>query len=273
MSDNFIIDTMRWSFSRLNSFNNCKYEWYKHYVECEEPMPSFFGEFGGFCHECIEKFAKGELDIFDITDYYTDNYVYEVITPAPYNKYKDLNISYYNKGLEYFESIDLQLDGYEILGVEKEIQFEIGGYPMIGFIDLLLRNEETGEIVIVDHKSSTIKIKKNGEVSKTDMPHFEEFKKQLYLYSIPILEEYGRVDKLRWNMFKDGNWIEIPFDEDEFKAAKEWALNTIKEIEQEKDWEPFDDVNGYYCRNLCSFRDRCKYKLEKQEEYYSGLDV
>ena len=39
----------------------------------------------------------------------------------PPNKYVDIRQSYYDKGIEYLNNIDLDLDRYEILGVEKEI--------------------------------------------------------------------------------------------------------------------------------------------------------
>ena len=36
----FIIDAMKWSFSRLNSFYNCPYEWKRKYIDCEYKIKS-----------------------------------------------------------------------------------------------------------------------------------------------------------------------------------------------------------------------------------------
>lgn len=258
---------MTWSFSRLNSFYNCPYEWYLHYIDCNNSESGFFGEYGSFIHKILEKYEKGELSLFDLNQYYEDNFHNEIPHDAPPNKYVDIKQSYYDKGYEYLSNIDLDLDAYNILGVEKKVEFEILDKPFIGFIDLLLQDKNTGEITILDHKSASIKILKSGKISKSDQDHFLEFKHQLYLYSIPIIKEYGSVSKLKWNMFKDQKWIEISWDKFEYDDAIQWAENTIKLIEDEKEWRCKQDY--YYCNYLCGQRNNaCEYKpmpVKKEE--------
>lgn len=204
-------------------------------------------------------YEKEELSLFELSQYYEDNFWLEVTYDAPPNKYVDIKQSYYEKGLEYLDNIDLILDEYEILGVEKEVKFKIGNYEMIGYIDLLLREKEGGKIIVLDHKSASLKFKKNGEISKSDMQHFLEFKRQLYLYSMPVIEEYGHVDYLEWNMFKDRKHIKIDWNEEEYKEAIQWAFDTVKLIEQENAWLPNPDY--YYCHYLCGQRENaCEYK-------------
>lgn len=258
--DRFIIDLMRWSFSRLNSFENgCKYEWYKHYVEAEPVQQNFYGAGGGFCHKILELYAKNELDMWDLPMYFEEHFNEEVPYDAPYNKYKDLRQDYYDKILDYFNNIDLTFDNYEILGVEKKVEFEIGGYPFIGFIDLLLKDKSDGKIILCDHKSATIKKLKSGKISKSDAGHFLEFKRQQYLYSKPILEQYGdgSIKQLEWNMFKDRDWIKIPFDRGEYEESIRWAIDTIHRIEQETEWTP--NINQFYCKNLCGL-EYCEFR-------------
>ena len=264
---------MRWSFSRLNSFDNgCKYEWYQHYIECQPSEPGFFAQFGGFCHSVIEKYAKGELSVFDISQYYEENFAEEVSCDAPMNKFTDLKSDYYNKGLEYFDNIDLPINKYQVLGVEKQVEFNLDKYPFIGFIDLLLKDPEDGKLILCDHKSSTIKKLKSGAISKSDQQHFLEFKRQQYLYSLPIIEEFGEgcIKELWWNLFKDRDWIRIQFDNTEYQEAQDWALDTIHRIENEKEWDLSPDfissVNDgkyppFYCMNSCSQRYKCSEKL------------
>ena len=123
---------------------------------------------------------------------------------------------------------------------------------------MLVKDKETGEIIIIDHKSASIKILKNGSISKSDQKHFLEFKRQLYLYSIPIVKEYGSVSKLKWNMFKDQKWIEIPWKQEEYDEAIQWAKDTLKLIENESLWLPNQD---YYCNYLCGQRNNaCEFK-------------
>lgn len=256
----FIIDTMEWSFSRLNSFYNCPYEWKLHYIDCNKSESGFFSEYGSLLHSILEKYAKGELSLFELNQYYEENFNEAIPHDAPPNNYVDLRQSYYDKGLDYLDNIDLDFDSYEILGVEKKIEFELFGKKFIGFIDLLVKDKSTGEIIIIDHKSASIKIFKNGNISKSDQAHFLEFKRQLYLYSIPIIEEYGKVSKLKWNMFKDKKWIEIPWKQEEYDEAIQWAKDTLELIEKETNWPPNPD--SYYCRYLCGQRNNaCEYKV------------
>ena len=71
MEDNsFIIDSMRWSFSRLESFYTCPYSWKRHYIDCEEGANNAFAQYGSLCHRLLEQYEKGEIDIFDISQEY-----------------------------------------------------------------------------------------------------------------------------------------------------------------------------------------------------------
>lgn len=256
----FIIDTMAWSYSRLTAYRQCPYDFFLKYVEENEGEENFFSQFGGFMHKILEMYEKGELSLFDLCDYYEEHFSEEIPCPAPPNNYVDIRESYFQKGLDFLENIDLDLDGYEILGIEKEVNFKIGDYNMLGFIDLLLRDKKTGEITVLDHKSGSLKFNKNGQISKSDKEHFESFKRQLYLYSIPVIEEYGKAPKyLKWNLFKDKKYYEIEFDTAELNSAKQWTIDTIHEIENDTEFSPNPDE--YFCRYLCDMRNSaCEYK-------------
>ena len=252
---------MTHSFSRLNSFYQCPYGWKKHYIECEPMKQSFHGAAGGFGHKCIEKYANGELDMWDLSPYFEEHFIEEVPYDAPPNKYKDLKQDWYDKVLDYFDNIDLPIDKYDVVGVEKKVEFDVGGYPFIGFIDLLLRDPADGKFILCDHKSSSIKVLKSGKISKSDQQHFLEFKRQQYLYSKAILEEYGDgcIKELLWNMFKDHQWLKIPFDVSEYQEAQNWALDTIHKIENETEWLPNPEF--WYCNYLCGQSAGCPYKV------------
>lgn len=257
--DRFIIDNMEWSFSRLNSYHNCGKEWYENYILENEKTNNAFGQFGGYCHTIIEKYLKGELELFDLADYYVEHYAENVTMNFPSNKYVDLGEKAYNQGYEYFESgVDFDLDKYEVLGVEEEIHLTVDKYKIIGFIDALFRNKETGEITILDHKSSSFKFLKNGEVSSTNKEQMDHYIKQEYLYSKAIIEKYGRCDKLAWNFFKTQDWYEIPWIKKDYENTLKWVLDTIHTIEEERNWKPRVDM--FYCNNLCSQRYGCEYR-------------
>lgn len=265
----FILDTMTWSFTRLKSFYDCKYAWKLSYIDCVKGDNGFFDSYGSFVHEILQKYAEGQLSLFDLNTYYEEHFDESVPYDAPPNKFVNIRQSYYDKGYGYLSNIDLPIDEYEILGVEKKVRFKIDNKNFVGYIDLLLRDKKTGKIIILDHKSASLKLLKNGEVSKSDKEHFLLFKRQLYLYSIAIKEEYGDVSELWWNMFKDRKWIKIPWQQNEYDESIQWAKDTIKLIEKESNWYGRPDF--FFCTYICDHRNNaCEYKpmpVKKVEVY------
>ena len=267
MEDNrFVIDTMQWSFSRINGFySNCRREWLEHYVKCEETCDSFDGQAGSVAHETLEAFFKGNISEVEMSQYFEDLYKKEVSIACPYPN----GDTKFPKILEFFDNFSFNKDKYEVLGVEKKVKFKIGKYDCVGYIDLLLKNKGTDEIILCDHKSSTIKVLKNGNISKSAQEHFLAFKRQQYLYSLEVLKEYGRVDKLAWNMFKDNTTISIPWDEKEFNETLKWAEDTIIAIEKETEYPA--NPNYYYCSNLCSIRQNMTCPYKRLGMIYDGI--
>ena len=86
----FLLDTMTWSFSRLNSYYNCAYEWYLHYVQCNKSENGFFGEYGSLINKILEKYEKGELSLFELNNYYEEHFSEDVPHEAPPNKFVDI---------------------------------------------------------------------------------------------------------------------------------------------------------------------------------------
>lgn len=249
-----------WSYSRTACFINCKYEFFLQYVVGDEGIyPSednYYAEVGKFVHEILAMIFKGELKVDDALDYFIDNYEYNV-----FYKVKESTMDKtFLQVADYFASLDLDwLEHYEILGVELEAKFKVGRRRFIGYIDLLLRDNRDGKIVVLDHKSLPYPFKKNGEVKKNSEHSFNLYKKQMYLYCHAVKQLYGEFPKeITWNHFKDGGrFATIPFSQEEYESVIKWYKRTIKKIESEVDFEPSPDF--FYCRNLCSFRTSCEY--------------
>ena len=83
----------------------------------------------------------------------------------------------------------------------------------------------------------------------------------MYLYCHAVKQLYGDFPKeMTWNHFKDkGQLATIPFVESEYQETMKWFWDSLKEIEQEKDFEPTEEF--FYCNNLCNFRNSCEYKM------------
>ena len=64
-----MIDNMVWSFSRLNSFKTCPYEWYLQYIEGISGEDNFYAEFGSYCHKILEKYVRLRLNILNVRSF------------------------------------------------------------------------------------------------------------------------------------------------------------------------------------------------------------
>lgn len=262
----FIIDGMTWSFSRLEAFYQCPYGWKKRYIDCESGEDNAYAQYGKLCHELHEEYFTYKLTYFELAQEYERRFDEEVTEPFPYNAYSDLRQSYFEKGLRYFEEFSEEAivgDAAEILGVEKEVRFEIGGRPFVGYIDLLYK-DSYGDIVIYDHKSASSKFKKNGEPTKAFAEKMKMYKRQLYLYSKALIDQGLHPRWLCWNFFNDQSVYKIPFDFEEYKEAVDWAENTIKMIETEENFDPHED--WYFCHNICNSRHDCEYCMWENKE-------
>ena len=112
-----------------------------------------------------------------------------------------------------------------------------------------------------------MRFKKNGDPYKSDEEHWQAFKRQLYLYAVPLVEAGETVSCLSWNLFRQGVIKSIPFDVKALREAYDWALDTIHLLEKEDEWEPKQDF--FYCRNLCGYRHNCfATQADGQEERY-----
>ena len=261
------INDMVWSYSKLSMYEQCKYAFYLKYIVNDDKQyldeGNYYAESGSFVHEVLAKIYKKELSSDEAIDYFIDNYERSIT----YETYKNAMDSTFEKCSNYFTEKKFEwCSKYKKLGIEKKVTFDIQGYKFICYIDLLLHNKKTDEIILVDHKSSKYPFKKNGEVLKGSKDIFEKYKKQMYIYSNAIYSVLNRYpDKIIWNHFKDGGKLAvIPFDIDDYTKSIDWAIDTIHNIEKDEDWEEDRDI--FFCDNLCGFRDSCEYNLMEQND-------
>lgn len=257
------IDKMRWSYSRVSLFEHCKYAFYLKYIVNDDSQylaeGNFYAEVGSFVHEILAMIFNGELSVDDAPQYYIDHYEEAVC----YKVKQSTMDKTYEACANYFATVDFEwLKDYEILGVEMEVNLTIDKYDFIGFIDLLLRNKETDEIILIDHKSAAYPLKKDGSVLAKSKESFASYKKQMYLYCNAVNQLYGKFPTIiTWNHFKDGKVATIKFDENEYKESMQWFTDTIHKIEKEEDFTETQDF--FYCSTLCDYRNCCEYRKYK----------
>jgi hypothetical protein len=248
------LQEMTWSFSRAMTFKKCKYKFYLIYIEKVEKRSKFHASYGKFIHSILEKYFRREFTEQDCLDYYIENFEYEVIG----NIKESTKDKLFMAGIEYFSQLVWKYDDYEILDIESEVHFKIGKYKFIGYIDVLLRHKITGDIVILDHKTGEFPLGKRGDVLKAKREEYEDYKRQIYSYSIAVYDKYGAYPKyLKWNYTRTSEELILPFIYDEYIKAQEFITDVIQHAIKEKKFEPCQSYLN--CKMLCDVEHECEY--------------
>lgn len=253
-----LIDEMLWSYSRIESFNDCPYRFFLKYIKKYKDSDKFYASYGSFMHKLIEQFYNGELTKDEMFIKFLTDFSSEVKGVRP----KDTTVQkYIEAGCEYLNGFSEF--PFNMIAVEKRVEFTIGKYSFIGFIDYL--GEKDGKLYIVDNKSRDLK-PRSGRVKPTvkDM-ELDDMLKQLYIYSVAIEQEYGVLpEALCFNCFRTGVFIKEQFDKEKYEEAKQWALDSIERISHAEDFEPNRDF--FSCFYICGVSDHCEYDIEAREE-------
>jgi hypothetical protein len=283
----FIIDSMQWSFSRVNSFHNCAYCWLLNYIECTKQESNFFAEYGLLVHATLEKFFKNELEIYELAPWYQENYKEFVKTPAPPFPV-NMEGQYYDAGLEYFENFDFPKDEYDVISVEDSFNIEYENNNVIIKPDLVLRNKKSQKYILVDYKSSVLFKETNSDKnvvylskdgvkekytfkSKDKIEDLKKYVFQMYLYCLGLKEKYGiQIDEIRLWFIRQDRELIFNFNQLKGNDATSWFLNEISNIKNEREWKPvtfgLDEKElkkkFYWCNYICGYRAICSFKPE-----------
>lgn len=246
-----IIETMTWSFSRITKYLNCPYGFFLSYICEDEEKKQFFSDYGTYMHNILQQYLSGKMKKEALVGYYYSHFKENISERAPSPKIFE---NYLRQGAEYLRNISFPVN--QVKEVEKKVSFELDGKQFVGFVDAVVDTENGYSIV--DHKSRQLKPRsQKGKVLKTDR-ELDEYLRQLYLYSIPLIQEYGKVPEyLVFNCFREQVLIEEPFSLEALEKTKQWALSTIKMIESESDWNP--KLDYFRCQYLCDHCDQCEY--------------
>lgn len=250
MNCSHIIGDMTWSYSRITTYENCPYCFYLKYIKKAKGIRHFFSDYGSFMHLIIQKYLDKELSKDELVGYYLTNFRKNVVGKAPN---KSIFLNYFNQGIEYLKNIEEPTE--EVIGIEKEVKFNIEDKEFIGYIDKVTVGDG---IRITDNKSRALKPRtKRKKPTKTD-EELDKYLRQLYIYSISIYDEYKKFPKwLTFNCFRTLTEINEPFKEESFEETKKWALDTIEAITNEEQWKP--NIEWFKCQNLCDMCKECEY--------------
>lgn len=244
-----LIEDMTWSYSRLKSFEDCPYRWFCHYIRGEQEAPMFYASYGSFLHSILGRFYDGELEKDDLAMEFLSKFTEEVKGERPA---ASTVVKYIQTGLEFLKN--MQPMRFRTIGVEKELHFDLEGFPFVAFVDYI--GEENGKIAVVDHKSRELK-KRSGRKKPTAKDlELDEMLRQLYIYSHGIYQITGEFPTLLcFNCFRNGEFIEEPFNETDYHKSLDWAARKIEEIASEEEFRPY--VDYFQCKYLCGMHDDC----------------
>lgn len=253
-----IIRGMTWSFSRIKAFEQCPHYWFLSYIKQYSQEDRFYTSYGSFMHSLLEKYYRGELTKTELLIRYACNFSSDVKGARPQASTVQ---KYVDAGYRFLSNLS-QTDA-DILAVEKKLSFDVDGIPFVGVIDLV--TDEDGSLSIIDHKSRDLRPRRDMANPRASDKELDEMLRQLYLYASAVEHEYGRLpDKLCFNCFRTGSFIEERYDAARHEEAKEWAKHTIRSIEEEDDFLP--KQNYFFCRWLCPVSGHCDADIAEREE-------
>lgn len=194
----------------------------------------------------LEKWAKGELKATALGEEYQNMYHLTIEhTPPPWPK--GMGEKYYAAGNDYFSNFSGFGEEWEVLAVEERFCIPMAGHNVVGIADLVLRHRETGELVVIDHKS---KSKKSME---KEMDHY---RRQLYIYAAFVHHKWGQYpSKIMFNMFREGYTIVEVFEIAMLEETERWIDETIAQIHDEELFLPMP--NQFFCQFLCDVSKFC----------------
>lgn len=247
-----MISEMEWSYSRLTSFEDCKYRWLLQYIlKKKRGDPQFFSTYGTFMHDILERYLSGRLKKEELVPHFLEHYDEQVVGEAPSPKIAD---NFFNHALTYLQTIDFPYQ--DIVSTEKKVKFKVDDYNFVGYIDVLARRGKGYHIV--DHKSHGLLPRTNRRFQTVSDKELDKYLRQQYLYAIPIKEEYGSFPKtLNFNCYRHGRFITERFNIDRLEQTKQWVRDQISEIMHEQDWDA--NPEPFKCNFICDMKDHCRF--------------
>lgn len=249
-----------WSWSRLNSYDmaekceGCYYNFFLQYYKGDRGEGNFFSSYGTLVHETIEKLHNNELFAWDLEKELMNGWKklgHKPPFPRMGKSYEEALFEFFKEGC-----YNYIFDQYQILEAEEEKLFEVDGIKIKGYPDLVAQHN-TYNLVIGDYKTSK---KYEGEKLHHNIM-------QLYLYSIPIKEKYGKYPDYLVYIFpreKGKKEFAYPFKLEDLERTKAWVKRTVEKIENTYEWKPrCNEVDGkkdFFANNLCNNRFACSYK-------------
>lgn len=259
------------SHSKIGCFEQCPLKFKLKYIDRIEPdiEKTIEAHLGSVVHDTLEwlykQVEKKEIPSIDkVIEYFSEKWEKDMTKGTEIIKPEMTEKDYFNKGVEFLISYYMKNQPFNdgTLECEKKVVLDLddyGEYKIIGYIDRLAYNQETGQYEIHDYKTA------NNMPEKTSI----ENDRQLALYSIAIKELFDISDSnqisLIWHYLAHNQKIHSKRTDTEIENLKKETLEKIKEIEETQKTGEFPACPSILC-NWCEFKNTCK-EIQKAETY------
>ena len=274
------------SFSELTQFRECGH---KHliekYLKLAVSPTSIHLIFGNSIHSAIEVGVRDKLNLEARIQHFRENFTKEMMDKMMGTKDYNEVTNFTNQGEHILRLLSTEkiLEKYELIGVEMSLYEKLfNNFHFKGFIDLILKDKNTGRILIIDWKTSgeqwDVQKKKKNKVFMAQMRLYK------YFYSrkcnVPINEidcKYIVLNRLKNKKCTDLGYgdlqpVEIFSTNDDIMEAVTLVAETLRNIHINKE---FLKAKFAGSKNDCFF---CPYKSnptlcnENPDQYKFLLD-
>jgi hypothetical protein len=195
------------SFSQFSTWSSCPQQYKLRYIDkLGESSANIHTIFGTAMHETIQHFlsvmygvSKKQAEEIDtdklLLDWMRKEYIKETEKLSSGTICTQLELEeFYGDGRRILEWFKKKLDkfytktGFELVGIEIPLNAPIKeGVHLIGFIDIVMRDLSTGEIIIIDLKTSTMGWNKYQKADKLKNAQIIIYKKYYSeLFNVPL---------------------------------------------------------------------------------------
>lgn len=209
-----------WSFSRINTFHNCKHEYWLSRILKLESLDNVYTMLGTYSHTILEDFYNNKINQEDMVIKFETDFIDVEVSDYKFSSDEDKNTRMRDKYKEcVVDFFKCHQRMAEKVAIEKLIWIDVEGNVFMGYVDAI--HKENDCFIITDFKTSSIytgkKIKEHG--------------KQLLLYSLGLIQGGVPIDKVKaqWLFLKYCN-ITYQQKNGKFKTTKAERNKWVEKI-------------------------------------------
>jgi hypothetical protein len=283
------------SFSQFSTWSSCPQQYKLRYIDkLGESSANIHTLFGTAMHETIQHFlsvmygvSKKQAELIDtdklLLEWMRKEYIKETEKLSSGVICTQLELEeFYGDGRRILEWFKKKLDkfytktGFELVGIEIPLNAPIKqGVHLIGFIDIVMKDLSTGEIIIIDLKTSTMGWNKYQKADKLKNAQIIIYKKYYSeLFNVPLDKIKVEYQIMRRKMPEEAPFP-IPYISKHIPASGKPTVNKVYGEFMEFVNNVFDDEGKFrdvpYPKNPGERKKNCKFCEFAQRGLCDGI--